>query len=439
MNPFKYSLESLPFYCSNKYKVFVDKNHDVYALQQTIYDELFNYLQIDIDERPKHVIKLCEEKHFTKLIKYKYTSNIPDYLKKIIDNNINNLCGLRKFVRDFEFETSWDFWDIIDYIVRNGNENRNGNMNENEINEKILFIPLDYYKTLISKVNNLKYLNITLNKIDFDVNNLIELVKTFKIDINKYIFNYNEAINHFKLKINKYPTIFKDNCDTTFDTIVSDGDNYINIKNMSNIMTSGLNYLITYSDKLQFDGITTRKYEIVYTPNVQIPLIIGTKFIYSPNEKYYLSIVKENMETQKMIKTKYGIMKSIQKPGLKYKKFIENYKYSKYLSDLVINESKLYESLMKEYSPTEVFEYDVRKDLKRYEIFKKYTKDSNTIVLLIHHLICFQLVEPDDKETYCLYKDMIYNLYYLQMSNIIEIISVCSFKKIYSSNKYYED
>lgn len=504
------NISLLPFYCTNKFKVYVDKNHDVYANQQTIYDEIFKYLGIQFHKYP---IKLCEEQHFTKLVNYKYTSNIPDYLKTKINENISNLGNLRKFVRDFEFETTWDFWDIIDYIMRNkisityfNNKNAHDLLfisndyrlklceqlrnkesflklkttnsqptmkekSQDIINDKLKFEGSKYensvYKSIVPKFSEsrsalpsesfenkitIEYTNslglkliakLNYNKIiklDFD-DMMFYLVRKFKIDIDKYRFDYNKYINKFKPKIIKYPNLFKYKCDTTYDTFISDGKgNYIKYGDSRD---KNSKYLITYSDKSQFDGIESRKYEVVYTPNVQIPLIVGTRFIYSPNEKYYLSKVeigeKQNDEIEKIIKTKYGMMKTIQKLGLRYRKYPESYKYSKYLSDLVVNESELYKVFMKEYSPTELFEYDIRKELRNYETFKKYTKDSNSIILLIHHLICFQNIEPDDKEVYCLYKDMIYDLYFLQMSYIIEIIGTCSFSKVYAINKYLDE
>jgi len=446
-----------PFYYSNKFRIFVDKNHDVYASQKTIYDEIFDHLKSEFKvedseaqvlkfERPKNIIKLCEEHHFTKLSKYSYTSNIPEYLRQIINDNIstNNLGNLRKFVKNFEFETSWDFWDIIDYCVRNGSLNE-------KCNENIMRIPNSYYETLMNVIKIEKFEGPILNKINrlsesqapnlprihskltreqvFD-----ELINMFNIDVDKYRFDYSEYAKHFQMKLTLYPNLYKFNCDTTTDLIYSDGVKYDKLP-----VYGSTRYLITYSDKSQFNGLNSHSYEIVYTPNVQIALITGTRFIYSPNEKYYLCDNSlSNFETQdvKTIQTKYGMMKVLKKHSVKYKKYAERYTYSKYLSDLVVNESNLYKHFIKEYSQNDVHDYDVRKDLRSYEIFNRYTKSSDTMVLLIHHLICFQIVQPSDATTYSLFKDLIYDLYFLQMSYIIEIINVCSFSKILIRNKF---
>ena len=519
-----------PLYYSDKFKIVVS-NHTVYAYQQTIYDEIFDkfdsIIKYDIEfTKPKNMIKLCEELHFTKLAKYKYIPNIPEYLKKIVNENIDNLGNLRKFVRDFEFETTWDFWDIVKYCKRN-------NIKIN-VNENILKIPIDYRETLINLLieivmyerdkdineneidkniqkenkcindeNKEKYIlnknisNLILNS-EYDdlLNNnniqkiMLYLINKFKLNesFNTYKFDYCEACNKFKFGQPKYPIFYKYNFNTVSDIM------FVNVMNKDKIINEFRNYnsefktfqifenlkefiyvsvaddytkyLITYSDKTQ--PIYKYNYDVVYSPNTQFSLINAKRFIYSLNEKYYLGsneirycknvvtningeIDESYNKIEKQVQTKHGIVIKYIPKELKYKKYDEKYTYNKYLSDLIVNESTLFKTYLNEYSENELYEFDFKSMLKNYETFKKYTKDSNSIVILIHHLICFQNIEQSNKsndsfkeslknkENYNLFKDMIYDLYILQLEYIIEIINVCSLNKMSVVNKYNKE
>ena len=422
-----------PFYYSDKFNIVIS-NHEVYAIHQTIYDEIFNALNLKL---PKHVIKLCEERRFTKLDSYKITPNIPEYISDLIRNNITNsdLGALRKYICVFRYKQSNKFWDIIDSNVREGIRL--------EVNESILGIPQSYFTSLInSKHLDIEaYINknkLTPGKLRYSVNPdskklLLYLVNKYKIDMTKYMFDLPKARNRFKKSKVEYTNIYRYKFNTNTDLMFakSYGEYSSRYENSK--------YLITYSDKT--DILLDNVYDVVYTPNVVYSNVVAHRFMYSLDEKYFLGLNDLNYEPSlepltKSVRCRNGkTFKKQVSRSIQFKKYDEQYTYSKYLSDLCVNESNLIKNYINEHSPEEVYNYDYRKDLKDYEIFKEYTRDSNSIVLLIHHLICYQNIKPKDEEIENKFKNIIYNLYQLEMKDIIDIVNTCALSKIQIQRK----
>lgn len=95
---------------------------------------------------------------------------------------------------------------------------------------------------------------------------------------------------------------------------------------------------------------------------------------------------------------------------------------NKYLSGLIVQGSDIFTEFGKEYDLDEIIDLDLRKELKEYKKFNELFMTDVKAAETINDLI-IKLKNDEPIEDY-----IIYNLKYLQMSEIIEILNVVSRK-----------
>ena len=111
------------------------------------------------------------------------------------------------------------------------------------------------------------------------------------------------------------------------------------------------------------------------------------------------------------------------------------YTKNKYLSNLVIDNSNLFKEYFKIYSNNEIYNLDITAELKNYNIFNELFKNNESAANTINNLIKYVFNEYIND----ILKDIFYNMYYLQMFDILEMIELITLRKISLNIYEYKD
>jgi len=182
-------------------------------------------------------------------------------------------------------------------------------------------------------------------------------------------------------------------------------------------------YYINYSiyAVLNFENV----YDYVYCPNLSVDL--GAKlehdttvFMYTPYKMFYRC--RDNGKFDKSEGPKYEVSRSAMPP--RSLSAPNSSKLNVRLSNVVVRSSKLFQSYSLEYSPEDLYELDL------YEmgyITSELPENEEEMALMIHHIISYVLCDLSDDWIKNLLNDMIY----LQMFDIIDLIEVITRRHIY--------
>ena len=169
---------------------------------------------------------------------------------------------------------------------------------------------------------------------------------------------------------------------------------------------------------------------------------INVEYIYCPNAKF-----NEKWRKPKIFFYSGDSEEIYYSPNGEYIEN-ENYTLNKYLPDIIIKSSNLFTEFRKEYSKTEVYNLDVRKYLKtlnrsKLEFINKnleenenemnenkicLPRNSKELALTIHHLISYVSCDLVDEYS----KALIHNLFYLQMTDILDLIELITRKHLFN-------
>ena len=156
------------------------------------------------------------------------------------------------------------------------------------------------------------------------------------------------------------------------------------------------------------------------------------KYLYMPytvdiENSDEISYTKKDIEESNLIfyYTKY----------IKYYKPKNMEKHNKFLNDIIVNSSKLFDDYSKEYNDEEIYNLNLSKDLKDYEKFNEIFKDKETAAETISNLILCVMYDIVDENI----KNIFVNMYYLQMIDILELIELIATKFVTMEglNKHY--
>ena len=454
----EYYKQIQPFIESDKIKIYNNENYDIYSFcirNYSIYDVILDKLGIydkEVSNYNNLINANCscsctddeeewKDECFDLVDKYNNGKYIPK--SKFITKNMSNddkyinYYEMKELIEmpldefssynidyDLSYRKNTDFWrDINDifYFDKNGNENLSSIL---KINCNVLDKFIDkikkykrFFKKFNSNIHNelkqlLKLDNIVMGAILIDKLNLFDEFQSYYFDKEMRIKQINKALEYQNIFKTIYPKLDKN-------------ENDYNINKCS--------YAIAKKNN---------EYKFIHHPyNIGNPKhIIG----FNVKEKYldYNDIVRSFVEIEN---TKYINLQFIYNPyinnchithlhNLKFyhigndSLFIGNCEYTKnkYLSNLVIDNSKLFEEYAKIYSHDELYNFDVSKELKDYNTFKKYFMDQTTAAKLIDKLIDNINIDYIDDEM----KNIFYNIYYLQMFDILKMIGVITNRKI---------
>ena len=122
----------------------------------------------------------------------------------------------------------------------------------------------------------------------------------------------------------------------------------------------------------------------------------------------------------------YDYIKFCYMKNIKFYKPKSNNLKNKYLNDIIVNCSYMINQFKIEYSFDEIYNLDLRNELKDYERFNELFKDNKTSAETMYYLIyCLKYNVLNDD-----IKNITYNLYYLQMTEVIEIVQIISNKHL---------
>ena len=434
----------------------------------------------------KHIFKTLPpniKDHIISLTIYKLINNenfsdifTDDYYSSCIYKcNYTSHQYYDEYFKEIENENENKFTDNINYIYTN--------------NISVLDIPdvNDIYDKIIDKLklydkfingNSLNLSNKSNKTISILNCTMIEilaiLLDRLEININFYNFDYDSLNEQFIKVNNKYNEIIKlySKNDNRFKPFMK---NIINNLNGNNIIIndyknySNMSIDVTNNDKLTYTcksskEITDKTLYLIYYDemyNYRLENIKNIKYLYMPNTYNFIEIENNNnnnnnnnqinMSFDDIIINKivsvnskydnyiaYTDLNKINKTNKTwqdnlifcYSRLISFYKpkvnnlTNNYLSDIIVNSSNVFNDFSKEYSNDEIKTLDLRNELKDYDKFNELFKDSKTSAQTIHHLIIYiksNLIDND-------FNNIIYNLYYLQMTEIIEIIDMISMK-----------
>ena len=172
------------------------------------------------------------------------------------------------------------------------------------------------------------------------------------------------------------------------------------------------------TDKPQF-------YNSTYCINYKCKNInLFVDFVKIPNVKYvFIPCISLSCKGNYLYIHKYLLTHCIfyYSHSIQFYKF-DNIIHNKYLSDLIVNKSNLFNEFKNEYDKNEVYNLDLTNELKDYENFNKLFKNEKTAANTIKKLISCAESNIVDEEL----KNIWYNLFYLQMSEVIEIVEMIS-------------
>ena len=277
-------------------------------------------------------------------------------------------------------------------------------------------------------IDNLLYLdNITMAAILIDKMNLYSEFQKCYFDKESRIKQIDAALEYQRIFKEVYPKIH---------AFIDDEDMLCN---------SSINKYFESFDP--FESNTTNE---IYSINAKYSLYHGDicigsiGLVFNKEHHHFVNVVKRFVSD---IDTKYTNLQFIYDSCLSYNieeiKYVHSLKFycignkclfigncdytkNKYLSNLIIDNSKLFEEYLKIYSSDDVYNLDIAKELRDYENFNKLFSNNKTMGETICKLIEGIKIDYVDNEM----KDIFYNMYYLQMFDVIKMIELITGRKI---------
>ena len=469
----EYYKQIQPFIESDNIKIYNNENKDIYSFyvyNYTVYDMILNYLglenkdisdsndEINVDYTYEDTCdeEKWEDESIKMSEKYDNAKYIPKELFNInttIEKKIENYYNIFKFVeipiRNYNIYNmdeyicnkynlryrKNDFWNDIKYIYFDNHSCELNIMNVDDSVFDRFRKKMNKYKQFFKCFNDVIYTeikqllqlnNMTIAAVLIDKMNLFDMFSAYYFGENFpnenpsrefRIKQINEALEYqhnlfpYPLKYDKELSIidiylFKLNSSNNSNkyTIKYDKHNYICLWNN----TDAIGLIDKTSDSYN-------KYDIKNFFKNKHTDCNNLHFIYAPNI--------ENNE----IYLEYEHNLKFYRIG-NHTKFIGDCKYTKnkYLSNLVIDNSKLFKEYFKMYSNIEIYDFDISAELKDYNKFNKLFKDNKSMGNTINNLIENVFNEYIDDDL----KNIFYNMYYLQMFDIIEMIELITLRKI---------
>ena len=476
LNENEYISQFDPFYYSDNFTIFKNYNDGatpsdyLYIHQNTIFDKIKSYLGIkkefpinedneyeeeNIEINNENILKydcdfdLCNANiclrfknyNINKILKCNLPQDVINYLdlelkyiKYTWDSNSNNtLYNLKGSIDYLDIETLnnnyntnkpnlyiFDFWKQIDNITNyNFDTCLNINFDEECYNlKKILNNNLNF-KYLINYSNFeicailCDDLNININDFKFNINKRKkELQNKIEQDnIKTCVYNDFKNLNYDRIKQDNYKIYNNEiNSIKIFDDYSDHPEFVYKIKN-SNIYSDNVQkyqfnnknevektFNISYSKNIETYWFKNEfEYDYVYRPYDNSNKFNGRIFIYTQTKQYY----KIN------------------------NKFISGYNINKNIPDIITLSSNLFKEIIQNNNYKEVYNLDLTKDLKMKNKFLNYN-DSKKFTKLIHYLIAYVKCDISNEFT----KSIFYNLFYLKMLDIIDIIEIITRRKI---------
>lgn len=465
-NPFKtekeYNQQFIPFQYTNNFSFKITKTPVFNLFQSSIYSEICDKLDIYIynNDRNKYMfsgVYINED-----FIKKYLIDNLPPDIKQYAINKMIykfitiedfNYCMINEFANEYfnynKLRRDEDAESKYFENVKNKNI-----INNIYADERILIIvnANELYKKIINKlsyfINVLKVSNEILECTKFEI--LSILVERLNININNYQFDYDLYVDKLNEKKKYYDNIINQMKHKNYKSFKH---NMIDL-DLKNSMLRHFIYSInniknkyiscTYKDSLYseiiYNDIPIRSSDcnklcyISYN-NTNTINYNGFKYVYMPNHtKFFVNHEYKDEDDDEDINEIENINKNnyifYYVANTKFYKPKLNDLKNNYLSDIIVNSSNLFVEFSKEYSINEIEKLDLRNELKDYEEFNKLFKNFEVAAETIHHLIYYLKSNIINDKI----KNIIYNLYYLQMSEIIEIVQIISNKYL----KYIE-
>jgi hypothetical protein len=467
----EYYKQIQPFIESDKIKIITNDDYDIYSFRvynYTIYDMILDYLNInecipcvcdgeyDTDEYYDNIAEFVEQYYNAKYIsKELFNKNIN------IKNKIENCSIIFSLISmPLTKYTNYDmsnkqckysscgkrckFWDDIKYIYLNFdvlnimhvNDNVFDRFKRKMIKYKNFF---NFNNIICNEITQISQLdNMTIAAILIDKLNLFDKFTQFYFGEN---FPNGQPTKEFRIKQISEALEFQHNfkfpysleygektsCIDTYrikpridDSVEARPDEYaVSSENNKYMINYNFYCYIYLSNTI---GLVSKTYTDCYSESGLLDFFKDddskydiVQFLYLPNYK------NDKLCLKYTHKLKFYNINNC-------KMFIGDCKYTKnkYLSNLVINNSKLFEEYFKIYSNDEIYNLDISIEIKNYNKFNELFKDNesagNTITYLIENI--FNEYIDDDL------KDIFYNMYYLQMFDIIEMIELITLRKI---------
>jgi len=491
ISEFDYVKQFQPFYYSDKFTIYqldyylidwVDPK--LYIKHNTIYDSILEHLNYNNPIELVHNIILYTDNN-TKINYISLddkedsdgdsigltVSELEQYLNAVYINN--DYCKKIVKLNLPDFDMRLNIIDCKNKLMNNEKYLINGNkMFNNEVIEEDYFVGYDRKRLLINKqldfwndLNDIypinskfttSYLKIdTTNKIKFirdklnenylnssDIELAVILVDKLNIDITPYYFNYSQRFlqldksKNYKNKFKLLNTMSEGLIETVIPKIYEPFDKKLKIEfhNNQNIINENFKYaspfcFIEFNNNIYKYNTSDSKY--------------WSMFIKSNEAKYLISYFDltldfNNFKNVEYIFIPYGNINNLEMNNLKfcYTKDIKYYKedegneQNKFLNNIIINSSNLFKKFSEEYTNEEIYNLDLRNEIKDYNKFNEIFKNEETTAETIKKLILYVLYDLIDNNI----KNIFYNIYYLQMFEILEMIELITKKFIKLDN-----
>jgi len=424
---------------------------------------------------PKTVIDYLDLE--CKSVYYNWDGNDPEFnLYNQFDENIVNYINIENFDKSERYITSLnDFWEHIDniaYVDINIDVDKECEIikdrlikiyKENE-NEDICI-----YEFIKNNIDELLQLdNITL---------LAVLVNIFNIPIYKYYFDLEKRLKQLEnvhieskykntRKTELYPE-YEISEDINYDTLINTSEdiNYLYQSktllvdyrvdcNNWGALVCKINNNYVY-EEFVIDYIFNSKYyceefkpcvnkfywfsfssddSIINRFHKIIKSNIDAEYVYCPNNEFKF-INNDESETQHYIPKIFLYTISTYYYNPNGENIVEGYTINKYLPDIITKSSNIFNEFLKEYTKDEVYNVDLRDNLKSFDKSERpissknlnLPKDSKEMGLIIHHLISY--IQCNLIDDYLI--SIVSNLFYLQMFDILDLIEIITRKHIF--------